>query len=70
MAKYKVYHIVRDGHVQRDVIHAKNRQDAMAEAKDRFDDIIKVRRTGSTSGGFVFFIVVIVVVVLIVMSKG
>ena len=70
MAKYKVYYIARDGHVQRDVIHAGNRQDALAEAKDRYDDVVKVRRASSTSGGVVFFIVVIVVVVLIVMSRG
>ena len=67
MARFKVYHIARDGHVRRDVIHAKSHREAQEEAKDLYDDVIKVKRDDILLRGLAFLIIVGVVVVLFVL---
>ena len=69
MARFKVYHIDRDGHVQRDIFHAKTRREALEEAKERYDDVIKVKRDNHLPSGLVFLIVVGVVVLLFVLAN-
>ena len=69
MARFKVYHIVRDGHVKRDVIHAKTRREALAEAKERYDDVLKVKRDTSLPTGLVILIVVVAVAVLVALTR-
>ena len=68
MARFKVYHIVRDGHVQRDVIHAKTRREAFAEAKEKYDDVLKVKRDTSLPTGLVILIVVLAAAALVALA--
>ena len=69
MARFKVYHIVRDGHVQRDVIHAKNRRLATEEAKNRFDDVLKVKRDSSPPQGLILLVVAAVIALALAWAK-
>ena len=69
MAKFKVYHIVRDGHVERDIIHADSAPQALAAAKRKYDDVIKVKRDTSLPLFCVLLSVVAIVVILFVVSQ-
>ena len=66
MAKFKVYHIGRTGHVERSFLRAENKRLAWAEARKKFDDVIKVKRAvwKPSSGFFIFIAVVILLIVL------
>ena len=69
MARFKVYHIARDGHVQRDIFYAKTRREALEEAKERYDDVIKVKRDDHLPGGLVFLIIVSAIVLLFFLAN-
>lgn len=66
MAKFKVYHIDRNGHVERTFIRAETEQLALQEAKKRFDDVIKVKRdTPNLTGVFVALSILVVLIILL-----
>ena len=69
MAKFKVYHIVRDGHVERDVIRADSAPQALAAARRKYDDVIKVKRDTSLPLLGVLLSVAAIVVILVVVSQ-
>ena len=69
MSRFKVYHIARDGQVQCDTLHAKSRRKALEEAKERYDDVITVKRDDHLPGGLVFLIIVCAVILLLVLAK-
>lgn len=66
MAKFKVYHIGRTGHVERSFLRAETKRQAWLEAKKKFDDVIKVKRAAwrPTSGFIIFVVIVILLIVL------
>lgn len=46
MGRFQVYHIDRDGAVTVDYVSAKTKAKANRLARERFDDVVKVKRTG------------------------
>ena len=69
MARFKVYHIDRDGHVQRDIFHAKTCREAQEEAEERYDDVVKVKRDDHLPGGLVFLLIVSAIVLLFFLAN-
>lgn len=53
MAFYRVKHLCREGYAVTDVIEAPNHRAAFHEARQRYDDVLSVRRAGSSMKGAV-----------------